>query len=47
MATATDRPKLQPETTHKEMRPVGLQAIMHTLQDKALQHHDRAESTAT
>ena len=38
MATATDRPKLQPETTHKEMRPVGLQAIMHTLQDKALQH---------
>jgi len=41
MATATDRPTLHPETSHKDMKPVGLKAIMQTLQNKALQHRLR------
>ena len=32
MTTATDRPTLHPETSHPDMKAVGLEAIMQTLQ---------------
>ena len=41
MATATDRPKLQSETSHADMRPEGLEAVLQSLQNKALQHRLR------
>lgn len=41
MPTATDRPTLHPETSHPDMKAVGLEAIMQTLQNKALQHRLR------
>jgi len=41
MDTATDRPTLHPETSHPRMRPEGLDSLLQSLQNKALQHRLR------